>query len=139
MILKILPAALYFIVGAISLVMALKSMTARKFLPFHEEAAGVPWDKIQNPLRQVILSFLKIGGAGFLATAVLLMVFPAVNFFIPGLFYKYAVPAVALLFCSTLFVVNYSLHKKTNAQTPWKGSLYAALIIIAGIVISIFN
>ncbi|MGA2143119.1 MAG: hypothetical protein ABSG94_11965 [Brevinematales bacterium] len=138
LIIKIIPVVLYLIAGAVSLVMAFKILTARRFLPFHENAAGVSWDDIQKPLQLVILALLKLNGAGFLLCAVLLGVFPAVNFFAPSGFYRFAAPAAALIFCSWLFIVNYGLYRKTKSQTPWKGSLYAAIMIIAGIVISVF-
>ncbi len=57
----------------------------------------------------------------------------------PDKIYKYSIPSIVLLFCCGLFIINYLLHKKTKAKTPWKGALYAVLIIAAGIVISIFN
>jgi len=43
---KIVPVALYFIVGIISLVMAQKSLFSSGFISFHEEAAGMSWEKL---------------------------------------------------------------------------------------------
>jgi hypothetical protein len=137
--LKIIPIALYFIVGMICLVMAFKSFFSNKFLPFHEKAANKPWNEIENPLKLVILSFLRLAGLGFLIISILLIVCPIVNYFIPNIFYKYSIPVIALIYCIGLFVNNYLLYKNTKADTPWKGSLYAMFIIIVGIIISIFN
>ena len=67
------------------------------------------------------------------------MVCPIVNYFIPNIFYKYAVPVIALIYCTGLLINNYYLYKNTKADTPWKGSLYAMFVILAGIIISIFN
>jgi hypothetical protein len=136
-ILKILPLVLYFSVGLICLVMAFKCLFCSKFLPFHEKAAGKRWDELENPLKLVILSFLRLGGLGFLIISILLIVCPIVNYFIPNIFYKYAVPGMALIFCTGLFINNYYLYKNTKADTPWKGSLYAMFVIMAGIIISV--
>jgi len=138
-ILKIIPIVLYLSVGMVCLVMAFKCLFANKFLPFHEKAVGKRWDELENPLKLVILSFLRLAGLGFLIISILLIVCPIVNYFIPNMFYKYAVPAMALLFCTGLFINNYCLYKNTKADTPWKGSLYAMFVIMAGIIISIFN
>ena len=137
--LKIIPVILYIIVGAISMLMAYKNLFAVKFLPFHETAAGKKWNEIENPLKLVILTLLRISGLGFLIIAILLLVFPVVNYFNPDSFIKYSIPVVALIYCCGLLIVNYALYSKTKAKTPWKGSLYAILIIILGIIISIFN
>ncbi len=136
---KIIPILLYALVGIISLIMAIKSLYSTKFLPFHEKAANKQWEEIDNQLRRVILALLRLGGLGFLNVSILLMVFPIINHFYPNNFYKYSIPFVALIFCTGLFLINYSLFKKTKAPTPWKGSLYAMLAIIVGIIITIIN
>lgn len=136
---KVLPVLLYMIVGVISMIMAVKNLFSTKFLSFHEKAANKQWDDIDNPLKLVILSLLRLVGLGFLIISILLLVLPIINFFIPNSFYKYAIPIAALIYSTGLFVVNYLLYKKTKADTPWKGSLYAMLAIITGLIISILN
>jgi hypothetical protein len=134
---KIIPVVLYLFVGIVCLIMAFKTLFATKFLPFHEKASGKLWDEIESPMKLLILSYLRLIGLGFLIVALLLIVFPIVNYFNPNEFYIFAIPFLALIFCSGLCFVNYNLYKKTNANTPWKGSIYAMIVIIAGIIISI--
>jgi hypothetical protein len=138
-ILLIIPVVLYIIVGAISLLMAFKNLFAKRLLPFHEKASGKRWDEIEDPMKFVILSMLRLVGLGFLIMAIILLVFPLLNYFIPNEFYKYFIPGIAFIFCTGLFVINYSIYRKTKADTPWKGSLYAMFIIIVAFVISTFN
>jgi hypothetical protein len=136
---RIMPIVLYFIVGIICLVMSFKSFSSDKFLSFHEKAAGKTWNEIEDPLKFVILSLLRLGGLGFLIVSVLLMVCSIANYFIPNVFYKYSIPIIALIYSIGLFINNYLLYKNTKANTPWKGSLYASFVIIIGIIISIFS
>jgi len=136
---RILPVFLYFIVGVISAVMAFKNFSSRKFLPFQEEAANKPWAEIDHSLQLVILALLRLAGLGFLIIAILLLAFPIINYLIPNTFYTFAIPVLALLFCTGLFIVNYSMYKKTNANTPWRGSVYAMIAIIVGMTLSLFN
>jgi drug/metabolite transporter (DMT)-like permease len=136
-ILKIVPVLLYMFVGMISMVMAVKNLTSVRFLPFHEKAANKRWDEIDDRFKLVILTFMRLTGLGFLILSILLLVFPIINYFNPNKFYKYSIPVLALIYCSGLFVVNYLLYRNTSAVTPWKGSLYAMLAIIAGIIISV--
>lgn len=137
--LKVIPIFLYFIVGIISLVMAFKGLFSSRFLPFHEKAAGKSWNEIEHSFKEVILLFLRLTGLGFLILSILLIVFPVIDYFIPNSFYKYSIPFIGLVYCLGLLIFNYILHKNTKAETPWKGSLYAMLLIGIGIILSIFN
>lgn len=137
--LGIIPVILYFITGIISLIMTFHQLFSKKFMPFQENASGIVLESLGKPLQLVILTILRIAGLGFLIEALLLTVFPAVNYFYPDEFLKYSVPIVALIYSSGLALFNYDLYKNTKAQTPWKGSFFAAIIIIAGIVISAFS
>jgi hypothetical protein len=135
-ILKIIPILLYAIVGIISMTMAVKNLFSNKFLPFHEKAANKRWDEIDNSLKLVILTLLRLIGLGFLIISILLLVFPTVNYYNPNRFYKYLIPSLALIYCTGLFIINYLLYKKAKADTPWQKSLYAMLLIVIGIIIS---
>ena len=130
---------LYGFVGAVSLKMAFKNLFSKKYLSFHEKAAGRSWEEIDKPLQVVILAVMKISGLGFLMIAILLLIFPVVNQFIHSEFLRYSIPIIAFLFCTGLFLVNYNLYKQTNTNTPWKRSLLAMIAIVAGIIISLLH
>jgi hypothetical protein len=132
----IIPLILYGMVGIISLIMAFKGLFSDRFISFHEKASAKSWDEIDKPLQAVILAITKISGLGFLVTAILLLALPAAGYLAHNRFTALFGPAVSLVFCTGLFFVNYSLHKKTQADTPWKGSLVAMIVIAAGMVIA---
>ena len=133
----LIPCILYGTVGVISLVMAFKCFLSNKFLAFHEKAANKHWNEIDKPLQIVILTILRLSGMGFLIVSILLIVCPVVNYIFIYKFYQFAIPLIALIFCTGLFVINYKLYTKSKAITPWKGSLYAMVAIIIGIITSI--
>ena len=130
---------IYGFVGVISLIMAFKNLLSKKYLFFHEKAAGRSWEEIDKSLQVVILALMRISGLGFLMVALLLLIFPVVNQFIHSEFLRYSIPIIAFLFCTGLFLVNYKLHKQTNSTTPWKGSLFAMMVILAGIILSLLH
>ncbi len=134
--LKIVPLVLYMLIGAISLIMAFKSLFSQKFLPFHEAAYGKPWDDVEKNLQYVLITLLRISGLGFLIVALLLLTSAVVNYFEPNIYLKYVIPFIALIFCTGLFIFNFILFKKTKAKTPWKNSLYVMVVIIICIIIS---
>jgi len=136
---EVITIVLYGFVGAVSLKMAFKNLFSKKYLSFHEKAAGRSWEEIDKPLQVVILAVMRISGLGFLMVALLLLIFPVVNQFIHSEFLRYSIPIIAFLFCTGLFLVNYNLYKQTNTNTPWKRSLLAMIAIVAGIIISLLH
>ncbi|MCX6232300.1 MAG: hypothetical protein NTZ33_12245 [Bacteroidetes bacterium] len=136
---EIITIVIYALVGIISLIMACKCLFSNKFLPFHEIAAAIGWDKMDKPLQSVILALMRVSGLGFLVTALLLLLFPVVNYFVKDDFVKFSIPVLTFVFCSGLFLVNYNLYKQTKAATPWRGSVIAMFGIIIGMILSLLN
>jgi hypothetical protein len=134
----LIPIIMYGIVGVISLIMAYKNLSSKSLIAFHAKAATIPWDNINKPLQSVILALMRVSGLGFLVIALLLLIFPFVNYFMQDEFIKYSIPIVASVFCFGLFLINYYLHKQTNSETPWRGSLIAVIGLLWGIVLSLF-
>ena len=128
---------LYALVGIVSLVMAAKSLRADAFLSFHEAAAGQPWDSIGNGLQAVIITLLGLTGLGFLVAGLGLLVAAVANNLRGGLGVTLALSSLSLLFCVGLGVLNHRLQMRTNAPTPWRGSLYAAAAVAVALVLSI--
>jgi intracellular septation protein A len=138
-ILSFIPYILYVAVGLISLSMAQKALFAKRLLPFHENAIGVPFDKMEPSLQTVLLILVNSIGLGFLSTGILLVFSPCYLLFKVSNFIKIEIPLVCAVFCLGLFIVNFRLYKKTGVAAPWKGSLLATIAIVVGIIISLFQ
>jgi hypothetical protein len=134
---QLIPPALYALVGLVSLLMAWKTLTGRKFLPFHAEASGKTWEEFDERMHAFILAMMRLTGLGFLLTGIMMLSFPFAELYHPSVFIRFAVPALAELFCFGLFLINYRLYKQTGANTPWKNSIIAMGIVLAGILISL--
>jgi hypothetical protein len=138
-ILNIIPVVLYGLVGVVSLVMAYKNLHSERFLPFVEKAAGKQWVEVEELEKIIILFLMRITGMGFVVVSVLLVVFPTVNYFYPNIFYKYAIPLLALIYCTGLFLFSYRLHKITGTDTPWKKSMFAIGVLLIGMIVSMIS
>jgi hypothetical protein len=136
-VLDIVATGLYFILGIICLIMAVKSILSKKYLPFHEEAACKPWESIDKPIQNVIITILRISGLGFFIVFLVLTIFPIINYFRPDPFIKYSIPIISFIFCSGLFLFNYILFKQTKAKTPWIGALIGMFVILISFLFSI--
>ena len=91
---EVITIVLYGFVGAVSLKMAFKNLFSKKYLLFHEKAAGRSWEEIDKPLQVVIMALMRISGLGFLMTGLLLLIFPVVNHFMHNEFLRYSIPVV---------------------------------------------
>jgi hypothetical protein len=136
-ILSVVSTILYFITGIICLLMAIKTISSSRFLPFHEKASGLSWDEIDSQLQTVIVTTIRISGLGFLIIFLTLTILPILNWFVNDKIIKYYIPFISMVFCTGLFIFNYQLYRKTKAVTPWKGSLIAFIIIVISFVLSI--
>ena len=134
---KIIPVCLYIIVGIISLIMAYKNIFSNRLLPFQEHATGKLWNDLDKGVQFVIIVLMKVSGLGFLIVALLLLIFPIVNYLENNSFVQYSIPAISLIYCFGLFFFNYHLFVQTKAKTPWKRSLYAAAMIVVGLILSL--
>src|SRR5208283_1191402 len=68
----------------------------RRIIPFHEAATGKPWEDMEEPLRQVILTLTRTTGFGFLAVGLLLIATCAAAPGHPGAVLKYGSPCIAV-------------------------------------------
>ena len=134
---NIVSTVIYILVGIICLIMAYKSIFSKKYLPFHEAAAGKSWESIEKPLQNVILTILRISGLGFFIVSLFLVLFPSINYFKPDPIIKYSTPIISSIYCFGLFLFNFLLFKQTKAKTPWTGSLIALFLILISFIISI--
>lgn len=71
--------ACYVVNGIIGVGMAARYWMADRYMPYHALASGTTWESLTPGLQYIVLSFLKVAAAGFLATGVLsLVVIPPV-------------------------------------------------------------
>ncbi len=134
----IIYCSLFFIVGIITLLIGLRFLLTKKFFSYHIEATWLEWNKIENPLQIVILAIMKMAGFGILCLSIFIIALSILRFNNQvNTFLEYFVPIISLLFWSGSFGVTFSVYKKTNANTPWKGSLFSMSLIIIAVVTSI--
>ena len=98
-ILQIASIALFFIVGVICLSMAYTTTFSKKYLPFHEQGAGMKWEEHGPGLQATILTLLQLSGLGFLVVGLMIVALPILNRFDHSLVLAVSVPILALVFC----------------------------------------
>ncbi|WP_295447440.1 hypothetical protein [uncultured Thiodictyon sp.] len=133
---QLVAVFLYALVGLVSLVMAYKNLSSAGFLPFHEQAAGRHWEEVDAGLQSIVTALMRLTGLGFGVIGLQLIVLPLVGLMTHDSLAVFVAAIAGLFFCLGLFVVNYRLTTATGAETPWRGSLYAAIAILIATVLS---
>ena len=108
---------------------ALYLFTAR-FMPYHAEAAGAAWDELGPGLQGLILGYLKLGGAGFLAAGVAVAVLALLPLRRGEPWARWATPSVALVYLLSSLYATLTVIAKTGASPP-VGFLYAGIGLVA--------
>jgi hypothetical protein len=119
--------------------MAYTTMFAKRYLPFHQQGAGMKWEEHSPNLQATILILVKLSGLGFLVVGLMLIVLPILNSFDHSLVLAVSVPTLALVFCAGLVYFNFQLHKKTKADTPWQSAIAAIALIFVAAVLSLLG
>ena len=136
--LKWTPLVLCEIVSVIAFIMAGKNLLSHRLLPFHEQAAGIGWDKVDERMRALLIALMRVSGVGFLAVGIAMATLPIYAAIEGNKMGLWLASAIGFVYCSGLFAANFRLRQRTGTETPWKGSLYAAgaslLIAVLAIV-----
>jgi hypothetical protein len=123
-------ALLLFGVGVVYLL-------APSFTPYHAEAAGRSWGALEPPLQGLILGYLKLGGAGFIAIAVALGVLLSGPFRREEPWSRWAVPLVALVYLLLNLYATLTVIARTGASPPIGGLFVMIGVVLVGALFSL--
>src|SRR5262245_3395184 len=110
-----------------------------EFMPHHAVATGMSWDTVSAPLQILILGLMRAVGIACLAVFALALFILLVPFRQGAVWARWALPAGGLLLAvGRLYpVVFLALH--TRAKPLWMGPAAGALLILAGLVLSLLD
>ena len=111
-------------------------LSASKFLPYHQEIAGVSWERMEAGVQTLLLSFCKMDGALMLTTAALMAALSFILFRRGEEWARWLTSSVGLLVLIPAALVSLSLAISTGAATPWPGHAIAILLLIVGFLLS---
>jgi hypothetical protein len=134
---RIIEMILFFLIGALfayatigSLFAGIRLLASKTFLPFHQQAVGILWSDIPEGIRVLILALMRVAGIGTLVTAVLclLNVFP--SFFGINRLLSVLIGGCTVIYWLTIFGITLYVHKRTNANTPFKSSFSVFVVTL---------
>lgn len=115
-------------------VIALVYLLTPQLLPYQETAIGVPWENLDVGFRTQFMSLMKVGGGGYLATAIALAIMLFVPFRNGQRWARIAIPAIGI---PAVLVVNYA-GLTIIQNTPGRPPLIAGPVTVVLFVLGFF-
>lgn len=112
-------------------------LTTSKYMPYHGEALGVPWESLSSNYRAFIVGVIKAMGAGSVGVSLALLVLIAIPLRRGEVWARWAVPTIGAIFTLLTAWAAYTIDIGTPASTPWRQTLGLSVLYLIGGLISI--
>ena len=109
----------------------------RQFMPYHADALAMPWREVSPAFQALVLALMKAVGGACLAVTVLELVLLFIPFRQGLRWARWAIPGGGLVACATSFYAMIFLALNTPATPPWIAPGAGALLLLAGLVLSL--
>jgi hypothetical protein len=109
----------------------IRLLVSTTFLPFHQQAVGAPWGEIPERIRLLILALMRVAGTGAVLTGALCVLDCFPSFFGINRHLAVGVGVEIVIYWYMIYSITRYVHKRTNADTPFRASfsLFAASLI----------
>jgi len=120
----------------ICLIFGVRYLFCDTFMPYHEEAIGMKWAELSMGLQVFINSSVKMTAGGFFVVGTTVIVLLVIPFRKGERWAKWFIPGLSLLYLCFALYVPINIALKTQASTPWPGSVAAMVIMIIAFFLS---
>lgn len=110
-----------------------------RFMPYHAEALGVPWEELSAAHQQFLLGVIRAMGAGSITVTCALAVLILAPWRRRERWAMWTVPAVGVLFTALTAHAAYTIDAGTPAATPWRETLALTALYAAGGVLTLMD
>jgi len=127
----------YALAALVSMVFGAVYLVRSQFMPYHEEAMGLPWGQLDQRLQTLLLALMRTTGGGLLAVGISAAILLLIPFRAGEPWALYAIPAIGLvgglpgLYATTL------VRSRTHAHTPVAASATGIVLLIVGFALSL--
>lgn len=108
-----------------------------EFMPYHSVAVGMQWAEVSPSFQLLILSLMRVVGSSFLALGILILILLFGPFRQGFRWVRWAIPAAGLIVCAGALCATLSVKFYTPASPPWGASIFAAILLVSGFLLSL--
>lgn len=125
--------ALYLLMATIHINVGIRYFFAEKFMPYHAEAVGTPWEAVDAAIQTLVLALMTVAGAGWLSLGFLSVVLALAGYRNGSLLARWVLPLVTIIFYLGSFTATWAVYRQTGASTPWGLSVVMVGMALLGL------
>ena len=129
--------ASYALAALLSMTFGATYLVRSQFMPYHQEALGIPWQQLDQRLQALLLGLMRTAGGGLLAgglSTALLLLFP---FRAGEPWSYYAIPAIGLVTVVPALYATILIRSRTRAHTPVAAGAAGVGLLVIGFILSL--
>ena len=108
-----------------------------RFMPYHQEALGMPWDQVDPRLQSLVLGLMRTAGGGLVASAVAIAIMLCIPFRAGEAWPRFSIPIVGFATAGPALYATVLVRRRTGARSPVPAAAAGVGLIVLGIVFSI--
>ena len=94
------------------------------------------WEELSTELQILLQAFIKMVAAGFFVTGLSALILLLIPFKRGAQWAHWAIPLLGIVWNGFSLYVTGTVAMKTNASTPWPGSVVGTIFIIVAFILS---
>ena len=127
----------YALAALVSLVFGAVYLVRSQFMPYHEEAIGLPWQQLDQRMQTLLLALMRVAGGGLLTAGMSMAILLLIPFRAGESWARYALPAIGLVGGLPALYATILVRSRTHAHAPVAASATGIALVIAGFILSL--
>ena len=108
-----------------------------QFMPYHQEALGKPWQKLDPRLQALLIGLMRTAGGGLLAAGVSIAILLLIPFRAGETWARYTIPVIGLVAGLPSLYATILIRSRTQAHTPVVPSAIGVGLLVIGFILSL--
>jgi hypothetical protein len=129
--------ACYALFSLCAIAMGIAYLSRSRFMPYHEEALGRPWQELDPRLQALLLALMRAAGGGLVVGGVGTAILLLIPFRAGDGWSLWAIPLIGLLTVLPTLRATILVRSRTGAHAPVWASLAGIGLIALGLILSL--
>jgi len=125
----------YALAALISMAFGVNYLFRSQFMPYHREAVGRPWQKLDRRMQTLLIGLMRVAAGGMLAEGLSMLILLAIPFRAGESWAQYAVPVIGLVGALPTLYATILIRSRTQAHTPVLACSAGIALVAAGFIL----
>jgi hypothetical protein len=125
----------YALAALISMAFGVNYLFRSQFMPYHREAVGRPWQKLDRCMQTLLIGLMRVAAGGMLAEGLSMLILLMIPFRAGESWAQYAVPVIGLVGALPTLYATILIRSRTQAHTPVLACSAGIALVAAGFIL----